>query len=164
MPVQKYAWYTAVPDNQGGSFMVFRLAEMYLIFAEASLKTGRDQGLALGYINAIRARTGVEMPPVAVLTEDVVRRERRVELAFEGLRYFDIKRWDIGATALNGPVLGARQEALGAVNQATGKVTWSGPNVSVENRTFRPERKYLWPIPQSEINLNSNVTQNPGYN
>ncbi len=147
--------------NQWGDFMVFRLAEMHLIFAEAALVTGKDKDKALQYINAIRARKSVEMPPVTMLTEALVRNERRVELAFEGLRYFDIKRWDIGATALNGKLEGTR---LGTVDHKTGVVTWSGERVVADVRTFKLERKYLLPIPQSEIDLNPNMKQNPGYN
>lgn len=161
MPVRKYVEPMEDAWNQWGDFMVFRLAEMYLIYAEASLKTGQGQDKALQYINAIRARKSVEMPPVAQLTESIVRNERRVELAFEGLRYFDIKRWDIGSTALNGKVYGTRQ---GTVDHATGKVTWSGDRIVAEERVFKAERKYLLPIPQSEIDLNSNMKQNPGYN
>ena len=161
MPVRKYVEPYSDAWNQWGDFMVFRLAEMYLIFAESALYTGKDQDLALDYINLIRARKGVEMPPKAALTQDVVRNERRVELAFEGLRYFDIKRWDIGATALNGKVYGTR---LGTVNHATGEVTWSGDRIVVEERNFHADRKYLLPIPQYEMDLNENMKQNPGYN
>ncbi len=67
--------------------MVFRLAEMYLTFAEAALVTGKDKDKALQYINAIRARKSVDMPVAAALTADLVRNERRVDLAFEGLRF-----------------------------------------------------------------------------
>jgi len=161
MTIRKYVEPFIDPENQFGDFMVFRLAEMHLIFAEASLVTGKDKALALEYINAIRARKGVEMPAATVLTEALVRNERRVELAFEGLRYFDIKRWDLGNTALNGKVYGTK---IGAVNHTTGEVTWSGERIVAEERAFKADRKYLLPIPQSEIDLNKNMTQNPGYN
>ena len=161
MPNRKYAEPYSDAWNQWGDFMVFRLAEMHLIFAEAALVTGKDMALALQYINAIRARKSVEMPPVTVLTQALVRNERRVELAFEGLRYFDIKRWDIGNTALNGALEGTR---LGTVNHTTGFVTWSGDHVVADQRIFKADRKYLLPIPQSEMDLNPQMTQNPGYN
>ncbi|PWD98302.1 RagB/SusD family nutrient uptake outer membrane protein [Marinilabilia rubra] len=161
MPVRKYVEPYTDAWNQSGDFMVFRLAEMYLTFAECALYTGKDQDKALEYINMIRSRNSVDMPPKVNLTEEVVRNERRIELAFEGLRYFDIKRWDIGEEALNGPVLGTR---LGSVDHTTGEVTWEGDRIIVEQRDFNPERNYLLPIPQSEIDLNPNITQNPGYN
>ena len=84
--------------------MVIRLAEMYLTFAECALKTGSGKEEALRYINAIRERSG--MPAVTSLTEKIVRYERRVELAFEGLRYFDLKHWDLGPELLNGQAIG----------------------------------------------------------
>jgi hypothetical protein len=161
MPVRKYVEPYSDAWNQWGDFMVFRLAEMHLIFAEAALVTGKDKDKALQYVNAIRARKGVEMPAATVLTEALVRNERRVELAFEGLRYFDIKRWNLGTTALNGTVYGTR---IGAVNHSTGEVTWSGDRIIVEERIFKADRNYLLPIPQSEIDLNPNMKQNPGYN
>lgn len=161
MPVRKYVEPYDDAWNQSGDFMIFRLAEMYLIFAECALYTGEDTDKALDYINLIRARNGVNMPPKENLTEAVVRNERRIELAFEGLRYFDIKRWDIGSEALGGQVLGTR---LGTVDHTTGEVSWEGDRIVVEERHFNADRKYLLPIPQSEIDLNPNMTQNPGYN
>jgi hypothetical protein len=90
-----------------------------------------------------------------------------VELAFEGLRYFDIKRWDLGAEVLNGPLYGSR---LGTMD-ANGTVTWKGDGkvlnadnyIVLENRIFYPERKYLFPVPQAEMDANPNMVQNPGY-
>ena len=136
---------------------------MYLTFAEAAVETGTD--LALEYINLIRDRA--DHTPATLLTRELVRRERRVELAFEGLRYFDIMRWDLGPQVLNGPLYGSR---LGSMD-ANGNVTWQGDGAIVnednyivlENRTFHPERKYLFPIPLSEMDANPNMVQNPGY-
>jgi hypothetical protein len=86
-------------------------------------------------------------------------------MAWEGLRYQDIKRYDIGATALNGPVVGSWK---GSVNETTGKVTWDFTQkfIAPTTRIFKPERKYLMPIPQTEIDANSAISmrdQNPGY-
>ena len=74
--------------------------------------------------------------------------------------YFDIKRWDLGKTVLNGQALGCRE---GSVNTATGDVTWSNSYIVLEERTFIPERNYLLPIPQGEMDTNPNMVQNPGY-
>jgi hypothetical protein len=146
-------------QNFDAPIMVIRLAEMYLTFAEAAQETGQNLDLGLEYINKIRTRAG--LINATSLTKDLVRRERRVELAFEGLRYFDIKRWDLGPTVMNGPYYGSRK---GSVDPQTGKVTWANDYILVENRTFYPARKYLLPIPQSELDVNPNMTQNPGYN
>ncbi len=145
-------------QNFDAPIMVIRLAEMYLTYAEAAVESGQNLVLGLEYLNKVRTRAG--QINATALTRELVRRERRVELAFEGLRYFDIKRWDLGPTVMNGPFYGSR---LGTVNQTTGDVTWGTGYILVENRTFYPLRKYLLPIPQSEIDVNKNMTQNPGY-
>ncbi|HMR18468.1 MAG TPA: RagB/SusD family nutrient uptake outer membrane protein, partial [Sphingobacterium sp.] len=79
-----------------------------------------------------------------------IRRERRIELAFEGVRYFDIRRWGIVNTVMNGSVLGAYN-----------------PNTSahdpVETRSYDPNRDNLWPIPSREMRANPNMVQNPNY-
>lgn len=149
---------TAEQTNFDANIMVIRLAEMYLTYAEAAVETGQNLELALEYINTVRNRAGQK--PAEALTRELVRRERRVELAFEGLRYYDIKRWDLGPEVLNGSYYGSR---LGTVNNTTGEVTWEEGYILVENRTFYPERNYLLPIPQAEIDVNPNMTQNPGY-
>lgn len=153
------------PPNFGNNFMVIRLAEMYLTYAEAAVETGSNTTLALEYINRIRTRVG--QVSATSLTKELVRRERRVELAFEGLRYFDIMRWDLGPQVLDGPLYGSR---LGTMD-ANGNVTWKGDGkivngdnyIILENRVFNPARKYLFPVPQSEMDANPNMVQNPGY-
>jgi hypothetical protein len=153
------------PPNFGNNFMVIRLAEMYLTFAEAAVESGTNAALALEYINRIRTRAG--QVPATSLTRELVRRERRVELAFEGLRYFDIMRWDLGSQVLNGPLYGSR---LGTMD-ANGNVTWKGNGkvvnaenyILLETRTFRPETHYLFPVPQAEMDANPNMVQNTGY-
>jgi hypothetical protein len=158
--VKKHIFPMSVVDanNYDGNGIVIRLAEMYITFAECALKTGKDQDKALAYINAIRKRAG--MPEATELTERLVRYERRIELAFEGLRYFDLKRWDLGPTLLNGWALGCRN---GTMDSQTGKVTWGEGHILLEERIFQPQRNYLHPIPQAEMDRNPNMTQNPGY-
>ena len=102
----------------------------------------------------------------------IIRRERAVEFAGEGLRLFDLRRWDIYAKANSMPVIGA------ALNPAIvpARPTFDADNVpnysaSLTTRiSFRRQTrvnsnvKYkLWPIPQSEIDNNPNLTQNPGW-
>lgn len=158
--VKKHIFPMSVTDanNYDANAMVIRLAEMYIIFAECALKTGKDIDKALNYINAIRKRVG--MPDAPQLTEKLVRYERRVELAFEGLRYFDLKRWDLGPELLNGQAKGCRN---GTVNSSTGEVTWGTGHIVLEERTFHTSRNYLLPVPQMELDRNENMTQNPGY-
>ncbi|KQR70467.1 RagB/SusD family nutrient uptake outer membrane protein [Pedobacter sp. Leaf176] len=78
----------------------FRLGEVYLNAAEAAFELGRAEGL--GYVNSIRARAGFPANSLTALTTDIIRNERRVELAFEDHRYFDLKRWRIAHIVWDG--------------------------------------------------------------
>ncbi|GLU56673.1 hypothetical protein Dfri01_61340 [Dyadobacter frigoris] len=85
----------------------------------------------------------------------IVRRERTVELAFEGQHLFDIRRWKTAEKVIPGPVYGITyKDASGAL--VTVQV------VSV-NKAFDVSRHYLWPVPQKERDLNPSLTQNPGW-
>lgn len=137
-------------------FYVIRYAEILLNYVECLIETGNWQNpLVLDYLNQIRKRAGMPEIDTDVYNtlekvREIYRRERQVELAFEGQRFYDIKRWKIGDKVLQGPV-------LGAVDPAT------GTPVVVEQREFISERDYLWPIPLAEINANPNMTQNPNW-
>jgi hypothetical protein len=135
-------------------FMLIRYAQILLIRAEALVESGNWQDPdVIQCLNAIRERAG--MPDVDISKYNsqeklraLYQRERRVELALEGWRWFDIRRWDIGNTVMNGPV-------YGATNPQTGE------KVVVQKRTFT-QRDNLWPIPQNEIN-SSKIVQNLGW-
>lgn len=117
-----------------------RYAELLLSYAEAMFESGQgtDQR-ALDALNSVRQRPGVEMPPKTELTRDNIRNERRVELAFEGLRFNDLKRWRIA------------EEIIPTIQG-------NGANVK---RVFDG---YLWPIPQGQMDIMQGVwEQNPGY-
>lgn len=145
-----------VYDGGQMNFMIIRYAEILLDYVEALIETGRDKDPdVITYLNAIRQRAGLPVVDVTVYnTPDklrmLVRRERQVELALEGQRLYDIRRWKIAEKVMKGPV-------EGAVNPATGKP------VVVEVRAFNPARDYLWAIPLVEITSNPNMQQNPGY-
>ncbi len=155
----------AALQNGDANIMVIRLAEVLLTFAEAAIEAGQSTPEVYDAIDMVRLRA--KMPAVdrtvystQAKLRELVRRERRVELAFEGLRYWDIKRWDIGNQALNGPVYGSR---LGTMDSQTGVVTWSNARIKVEDRVFQAGRNYLLPIPQAELDANPNIKQNVGY-
>lgn len=78
----------------------YRLGEIYLNAAEAAFELG--QGDAVGYVNKLRERAGFPANSLSFLTIDKIRNERRVELAFEDHRYFDLKRWRIAHEIWNG--------------------------------------------------------------
>ncbi len=147
------------------SWIVFRLAEIYLNYAEAMNEAyGPDDSNSYGLtareaINIVRSRTGVEMPPVTATSKDEfrekVKHERRIELAFEEHRYWDVRRWKDATNVLNAPLLGVR-----AVKNGT---NFTYDVKEVEKRVFT-EKMYFYPIPQSEIVKSKGiVTQNPGW-
>ncbi len=154
--VKKYVDPKDVSKTNSGTlnFMIIRYAEILLSYVEALVESGDWQNPdVVLYLNKIRNRAGMPSVNTAVYnTQDKIRelyrRERKVELAFEGTRLFDIRRWKIGADVLTGPT-------MGAINPATGQP------VVVETRVFNPDRDYLWPIPLTEMNGNSAMTQNP---
>jgi hypothetical protein len=85
---------------------------------------------------------------------EIIRNERRVELAMEGgLRMDDIKRWKIAEDVLNGYAHGAK----------FGDPSVDNGYIRVQKRQFDAPTNYVWPIPSSEIALDKNLTQNPGY-
>ncbi|HTN37289.1 MAG TPA: RagB/SusD family nutrient uptake outer membrane protein [Arachidicoccus sp.] len=153
-------------DGQGLSFIVFRYPEVLLTYAEALIEQNKDLIKAASLINQVRAR--VHMPPVTEISQAGLRQrlrsERRVEFAFEGLRWYDIKRWKLGPQVLNGPVYGVRP---GSVNMETGAVTFSSPNhITVgANRVFNAARDYYFPIPQEDLDANDALKghQNTGW-
>jgi len=150
-------------DYQGINFIVIRYAEVLLTYAESLIELNQDLPAAAAAINQVRAR--VHMPPVTAMDQaglrTAVRYERRVEFAFEGLRWYDIKRWKIGDKVMNGPVYGVRP---GHIDLQTGVVTWSSPNhITVgPNRVFT-NRDYYFPIPQEDIDASPILKQNPGW-
>ncbi|SFU67145.1 Starch-binding associating with outer membrane [Pustulibacterium marinum] len=79
----------------------FRAGEIYLNATEAAYELGQE-GIALEYINAVRERAGFEANSLTSLSNDIIRHERRVELAFEDHRYFDLKRWRVAHEIWNG--------------------------------------------------------------
>lgn len=137
-------------------FMIIRYAEVLLNYVEALIESGSWQHPdVLKYLNEIRDRAG--MPPVdagkynsQAKLRELVRRERQSELVFEGLRYFDIRRWGTAQQVMNGQV-------LGATNPQT------GTPVKVQDRTYNPARDLLWPIPEKEMQSNPAMKQNPFY-
>ena len=151
--------------NTGLNMIVIRYAEILLTYAEAQIESGVIDNTVYDAIDAIRTRAGMPVVDRSVYNSvdkmrTLVRRERRVELALEGLRWYDIQRWKIGTAVRSGTVYGAR---LGKVDPANGKLTLSGDHITVEQRTFVENRDYLWPVPQAERDVNKNLTQNPGY-
>ncbi|HVF98176.1 MAG TPA: RagB/SusD family nutrient uptake outer membrane protein, partial [Flavisolibacter sp.] len=140
------------------SWIYFRLAEIYLNYAEALNEATPGNAAIKTYYDLVRTRTGVAMPPLpAGLSQtevrERIRNERRVEFAFEDHRAWDVRRWMIAPQALGGPLRGVDVTKTGAT-------TFTYQPVVVETRTFLP-KMYLYPIPQSELNIVTGLVQNP---
>lgn len=150
--------------------MVIRLAEVYLNLAEAQVETGDLSG-AVASLNVIRNRAG--MPDVIATNVDevrrIMRRERKVELAGEGLRLFDIRRWRIGESVMPGSIYGraldleAWEKNFQVPNiDENGHVTYADESgfqkaMGTGSRTFDPNQDYVWPYPQDEIDSNDGI-------
>lgn len=152
-------------DVQGVNFIVMRYPEVLLTRAEALIELGQNLSEAASLINQVRQRPGVDLPPINASDQTTmrgqVRHERRVELAFEGLRWYDMKRWKIAETKMNGNVYGVRS---GSVDKSTGAVVYTGQNIMVgEQRVFRASRDYYFPIPQSDIDASPILKQNSNW-
>lgn len=139
------------------SWVYIRLAEIYLNYAEALNEYDPGNIDIAVYVNRVRTRQGVNMPPLPDgLTQAEmrarIRKERQVELAFEGHRFWDVRRWMIASETLGVPLRG-----LEITRMSTG---FEYRLLNVESRTFEP-KMYLYPIPQTEILLSADWIQNP---
>jgi starch-binding outer membrane protein, SusD/RagB family len=160
------------------NFPVIRYGEVLLNFAEAKIELNQIDQECLDAINAIRGRESVQMPPIPpgksqAEMRTIIRRERKIELAFEGgHRLSDIRRWGIAEEVMPGPLVGRPNRPYNFEDQGVPNFDEHGnPDYSnyinvmtvVETRSFTSPRDYLWPIPQSEMDINENMVQNPGF-
>lgn len=147
------------------SWIVFRYAGILLNYAEAMNEAygpDNDNGWGISArqaINMIRSRPGIEMPSVVVAGQtemrNAIKHERRIELAFEGHRYWDLLRWKDAETALNQPLKGIKVTK-------NADSTFSYSEFTVEKRVFIAPKMYYYPIPYTEISKSKGVLlQNP---
>lgn len=153
----------------GCDFPMIRYAEVLLSYLEANIESGAPvtQNLLDETINRVRGREEIKMPPVTETNPDklttILRRERRVELAWEGLRLFDLFRWHTAHIILKGRFHGMKIcSKKEAPNYTKVPVNTDG-YYFCEETFFRENVDYLWPIPQAERDVNKNLTQNTGY-
>ena len=181
----------AVPNQSELAFMLIRYAEVLLNYAEAKIELNQIDASVLNAINLVRARgygvaaTQTTLYPAIKTTNQtellaIVRRERKIELAGEGLRVFDIRRWNIAEKVMNGILFGkAMNKAIYYSlpkptldeNSSPGYTSFTSLLSVVGNfkimdnpRVFK-SHNLLWPIPQAELDVNKNpgFKQNPGY-
>jgi len=129
------------------NYILLRYAGVLLMYAEAKNEASGPDATVLSALNSVRSRAG--LPAVqAGLSQDslrsVIRHERRVEFAGEGMYYSDIRRWKIAEEVLGQPI-------------------YKYDGSKIETRSFNAARDYWWPIPQTELDLNPDLTQNDGY-
>lgn len=149
----------ATPSNCGINLIYIRYAEVLLTYAEAKIEMNSIDASVLESINQVRGRGDVGMPPVAAgLSQaemrEKVRHERLVELALEGQRYFDVKRWKIGEKVCNTPIL-----CISYVDDK-GELVYGQDAVNPKRWN---SREYYWAIPYNEILMNPHLTQNEGW-
>ena len=169
---------SAIPSDSKGTYIkrqgiVYRMAEAYLSYAECLLEYAIAKGTyaqaqseILKYVNKIRERAGIPVygsaseeipvPTDPLVMRDLVHRERRVELNCEyGNRWYDLRRWNEAEKVLNGDFYG--------MNTLADKDHKS----DFYKRTKYQTRKFIsywWPIPQDDIDKNTNLVQIPDWN
>lgn len=160
--VRKYFDPTANNFVSGLDIIMIRYADVLLMYAEAENELNKfDETIWNETIKPIRQRAGFTDAGALNFNSSwsqsdlrkIIRTERRSELALEGLRIYDIKRWKTADSVLNGYVHGAK----------FGDLSTDNGYIRAASRTFDPSRDYLWPIPRDERALNPNLGQNPGW-
>ena len=163
---RKYFDENPIADLQSYSSVtpVVRYAEVLLSYLECLVESGAsiNQTVLDNTINQIRGRAGVNMPAITETDSnklrEIVRHERRIELAYEGIRLWDLFRWNIAHEVLVGEIWGApypnseKYESSTKNVDPTGNCRWY-----VGRRDFRNPQDYTWPVPQSEQNINPNL-------
>ncbi len=147
-------WETSNPP-----WIWFRYGEVLLNYAEAMFQLD-DEDTAREYINKIRSRPSVDMPPVTESGQalwDRLVHERRIELVFEEHRFWDVRRWKIAEDVLSRD----RMRMFITRDPDTGEETYEE---RLLHEAYFPPHMYRAPVPQEEIDKNSLLEQNPGYN
>lgn len=144
-------------SSSGHVVPLFRLAEIYLNYVEALNECDPTNPDIALYLNKVRNRAS--LPNVSALSQEqmraVIQHERRVELAFEEHRSWDVRRWKIASSTLGAPLMGVQIE-----RKPLGGYTYMP--VKVEQRVFQP-KMYWYPIPQSEVLKLKQWEQNNGW-
>jgi hypothetical protein len=146
------------------SWPMIRLAEVYLNYTEAMIEYNPVQ-LDYSYWDELRTRAGLppilEVYPEALgnqeMLRDLIRRERRVELAFENNRFFDTRRWQIAENTDAGYMWGFN---IMAASSAENSAFWKRTHTTRGRRYFE-KKQYLWPIAQNEVDRNNLIIQSP---
>jgi hypothetical protein len=148
--------------NYGGNIPLIRFAEVLLGYLEAELEGSGtiDQTLLDNTINKVRSRTGVNMPRITVTDKaalrPILRKERRVELALEGIRLWDLKRWGILAQTMKGDFWGSPFPGTKTNLNLTTAIANPNSLWYVGKLDFQAGQE-MWPVPETEQNINPNL-------
>lgn len=146
--------------------IIFRLAEFYLLYSEMLNEVSPSNPDVLKYVNLVRQRAGLPdletlNPSIAgnqALQREAIRRESRIELATEGQRYFDVRRWMIAENAVGNGGQGGDFTGM----NIDGNKTAFHTRRKVQTRVFK-RKNYLFPIPLVEMQRSKELVQNPGW-
>ena len=154
-----YKWRYSKADLNGSNsamctnYRFMRYAEVLLLAAEAHLQNGGDPSKALNYVNQIRERAKLE--PLSSVTMDDVKIEKRLELCYENVRYMDLVRW---GDAKN--VLANKGKEIGTF---TDDEVWNPKGFTYDVGGFVDGKHNLLPFPETEMSVNTKLTQNPNW-
>ncbi len=172
--IKKVVDWNMINGSNGATYRQYawpeiRLADIYLMYAEALNESDGPTEEVFTYLDKIRVRAGLQgvrtswtqfsNNPSKFTTKDgmreIVRQERMIEMAFEGSRYWDIRRWKIAAETFNQSITGW------SVFQPTTQEYYKVRTVFSQN--FIAPRDYLWPIRTYDLTVNPSLVQNPGW-
>ncbi len=166
---------TSVSGNSDLNVGIFRYAELLLIYAEAKIELNELDNTVYDAINRIRQRAHMPDLPQGLSQAQLrtaLRYERKVELANDGLRWYDLRRWGIANDVMNGVLYLNRDAKPWTENVLVGfdenytpiyNHTEALKYFTTQEVVFRPNKDEYWPVPKSEIDANPNLVQNPGY-
>ncbi|WP_209404720.1 RagB/SusD family nutrient uptake outer membrane protein [Pseudozobellia sp. WGM2] len=154
-----YETFVENPSLGDVNMILIRYADVLLMYAESKIELNEIDASVYDAINQIRQRPTVEMPAITegksqAELREIVRDERVKELAFEGLRLFDLNRWQLGEEKVG------LLQGMFYINESSGE--WEILDYG-QVAKFNPDRDYCWPVPQKEMDINDVITQNPGY-
>ncbi len=156
-------------------FPIMRLSDLYLLYAEALNEVNGPSAEVYSYVDLIRERANLDgvveswqnfsnnpsKPSTQEGMREVIKNERLIELAFEGRRYWDLRRWLDLKDLMNTPIRGWNLD--GDSNTGAPEVFYQVTQWNTRKLSLFEERDYFWPISLSEIINLSNLQQNPGW-
>jgi hypothetical protein len=154
---------------------IFRFAELLLLYAEAKIEANDIDASVYNAINKVRQRALMPDLPTGLSQAQLrkaLRYERKVELANDGLRWYDLRRWGIANIVMNGYIYLNRDAKAWTKDVLTGfddsytpvyNETEAKKYFTTQEVVYRVQKDEYWPVPKSEMDANKSLVQNPGY-